>query len=89
MLGKAWLPLILFCAAAGPGRAQFTALAATDDGQDLYFSSPLRIAPAAATVPESRVFHAGPNGIELFAERGALAPNNDRRAAAMGSGRRR
>ena len=59
-----------------PGWAQFTELAATDDGQDLYFSSPLRIEPATATVPESRVFHAGPNGVQLFAERGTLAPNN-------------
>jgi hypothetical protein len=74
MLGKAWLPAILFCAVASPGWAQFTELASTDNGQELYFSSPLRIEPATATFPESRVFHAGPNGIQLFAERGALTP---------------
>lgn len=76
MLWKAWLPAILLCAVAPPGWGQFTELAATDDGQDLYFSSPLRIEPATASAPESRIFHAGPKGIELFAERGALAPNN-------------
>src|SRR5215471_3670553 len=74
MLGKAWLPAIMFCAVASPGWAQFTELASTDNGQELYFSSPLRIEPATATFPESRVFHAGPNGIQLFAERGALTP---------------
>ncbi|HEY7339205.1 MAG TPA: hypothetical protein VH639_30230 [Bryobacteraceae bacterium] len=71
---RAPIALILFVAA--PGWAQFTQLAATDDGQDLYFSSPLRIQPATPVAPESRVFHAGLSGIELAAERGALAPNN-------------
>src|SRR6185437_1435660 len=55
--------------------AQFSQLSATDDGQQLYFTSPLRIDPQSATNPETRVFRSGPDGITLFAERGALIPS--------------
>src|ERR1700689_602765 len=64
----------LILAIAIPAWAQFTQLPTTDDAQQLYFSSQLRIAPSSPASPEYRIFHDGPYGTYLFAERGALTP---------------
>jgi uncharacterized protein (TIGR03437 family) len=66
----------LFLVFAGPGWSQFTELATTDDAQHLYFTSQLRLSASSAATPEYRVFHYGPKGVELFAERGPMPPNN-------------
>ncbi len=64
----------LILAIAIPAWAQFTQLATTDDAQQLYFSSQLRIAPSSPASPEYRIFNDGPDGTYLFAERGTLTP---------------
>lgn len=66
--------LAFLLALAAPTWAQFAELATTDDGQQLYFSSPLNLRDATApTRAESRIFRLAPDGIRLFAERGLLA----------------
>jgi uncharacterized protein (TIGR03437 family) len=67
--------ILLILVLAIPGWAQFTQLATTDDAQQLYFASQLRIEPAAPAAPEYRIFHDGPLGTYLFAERGSLTPS--------------
>jgi uncharacterized protein (TIGR03437 family) len=65
--------LLLACPLAG----QFSGLAATDDGAHLYFTSQmlLRGVTAQSDFPEARLYHFGPGGVTLFAERGRLAPD--------------
>ena len=69
----------LLLAVAVPACGQFSQLAATDDGKQLYFTSQwLLKGTAAPTLPwaESRLYRYGPDGVTLFAERGNLAPRN-------------
>jgi uncharacterized protein (TIGR03437 family) len=73
---------------AGPGWSQFTELATTDDAQHLYFTSQLRLSANAAATPEYRVFHFGPAGAELFAERSPMPPPNNMATITSGSGDR-
>ena len=61
--------------------AQFTQLTATDDGNTLYFTSPLLLqGETAASSPagssELRLFRLRPDGVSLFMERGPLASPN-------------
>jgi len=59
-----------------PLSAQFSQLAVTDDGKQLYFSSPLLLRAAPPPdwpLAENRIYLAGTGGVTLFAERGALA----------------
>jgi uncharacterized protein (TIGR03437 family) len=62
---------------ATPVRAQFTELAATDDGKQLFFTSQLLLkgAKSSSSFPETRLYRSGSNGVEVFAERGPLAPD--------------
>jgi hypothetical protein len=54
--------------------AQFSQLAATDDGKQLYFTSQMMFKGATAGQGrEYRLFHAGAEGLALVLERGALA----------------
>jgi uncharacterized protein (TIGR03437 family) len=76
-----WCGGMLMLATAGPAAAQvagaapFTQLAATDDGENVFFTSQLvlksKIGQAAA--PEGRLYRLGPDGVSLLAERGSLA----------------
>jgi uncharacterized protein (TIGR03437 family) len=66
-------PWVLFLAVSFPVFAQFTDLVSTGDGRQLYFASTLQFAGAPASLPESRIYRIAENGLELFAERGALA----------------
>jgi len=54
--------------------SQFGELAATDDGQQLYFSSALTLADMPASRSESRIYRVVPEGIQLFAEREPSPP---------------
>ena len=67
------LSLLLLVA---PVRAQFSGLAASDDGNQLYFTSQLLLRGAKSTSqgPESRLYRFGSGGVTLFAERGPLGP---------------
>jgi uncharacterized protein (TIGR03437 family) len=57
--------------------AQFTQLTATDDGKQLYFVSQQIMQGKARTgLPEYRLYRASTDGVTLFAERGALTPQN-------------
>jgi len=62
---------------ATPVLAQFAQLSATDDGNQLYFTSQLMLRGATSTsasrAPEARLYRYGPDGVTLFAERGSLA----------------
>ncbi|SPF54457.1 exported hypothetical protein [Candidatus Sulfopaludibacter sp. SbA4] len=63
-----------------PLRAQFAQLAATDDGKQLYFTSqllPRGAAPSDLPVPEIRIYRFASGAVTLFAERGALAPQDE------------
>jgi len=57
--------------------AQFSQLAATDDGRQLYFTSQMLFKGGGTAVtqswPESRLFRFGGDGLSLFLERGPLA----------------
>jgi uncharacterized protein (TIGR03437 family) len=68
------LMLALLC----PVSAQFSQLAATDSGTQVYFVSRLMLKGAVSTAkfPEARLYRIGPDGVTLFAERGPLAPQN-------------
>ncbi|MBC7925576.1 MAG: hypothetical protein H7039_07955 [Bryobacteraceae bacterium] len=60
-----------------PAWSQYSEMAATDDGAQLYFTTPLVTREATITqFPESRIFRYVGNSVELFAERGNLAPTN-------------
>ncbi|MCW5982485.1 MAG: hypothetical protein KIT09_30645 [Bryobacteraceae bacterium] len=66
-----FIPVFFFIPALG----QYVELASTDDGHQLYFSSTLRLAGARPDHGEFRIYRVTETGsIELFAERGALAP---------------
>jgi uncharacterized protein (TIGR03437 family) len=67
---------MLLFAAAIPALAQFSQLAATDDGKQLYFISQLLLKGAAESGVETRLYRYGSDGVTLFAERGSLAPQN-------------
>jgi uncharacterized protein (TIGR03437 family) len=69
---------MLLLAAAIPACAQFSQLAATDDGKQLYFTSQSLLKGAKQTLPwaESRLYRYGTDGVTLFAERGSLAPQH-------------
>jgi uncharacterized protein (TIGR03437 family) len=60
-----------------PAFAQFSQLAVTDDGTQVYFTSQLLLRGAGQNQtplgPEARLYRFGPDGVTLFAERGALA----------------
>jgi len=70
-MNRAWLlvllsPLCLF--------AQFSEIAVTDDGRQVYFSSTLRLKGQLPARSEYRIYrYTEAGGIELFAERGDLA----------------
>jgi uncharacterized protein (TIGR03437 family) len=57
-------------------RAQFTELVATDDGKQLFFTSQLLLkgVESQSAFPETRLYRIGAKGVEVFAERGPLAP---------------
>lgn len=80
------LLLVLLLAVPIHLSAQFRELAATDDGRHLYFSSTL-IFPGMPVgyFPESRIYRVTPEGTEVFAERGTLAPTGQ---ASSGDGAR-
>lgn len=61
-----------------PAWGQFSQLAATDDGKQIYFTSQLLLkgATPAAAFPETRIYRFGADGVTLFAERGTLASKN-------------
>jgi uncharacterized protein (TIGR03437 family) len=65
--------VILMAALAVPASAQFSQLTATDDGNQVYFVSPL-VLKGSTAAGEARLYRLGPDGLSLFAERGALAP---------------
>ncbi len=71
-----YLRSLVVCALALPAFGQFSGLAVTDDGGQVYFSSPLLLGsdPRSAAMPESRVYRWSSKGVELMGERGALAP---------------
>jgi uncharacterized protein (TIGR03437 family) len=66
--------LVLLLTFSFPLWSQFSELAATDDGGQLYFSSNLTFADMPPSRGESRVYRVGPEGIQLFAERGLVEP---------------
>jgi uncharacterized protein (TIGR03437 family) len=59
-----------------PVAAQFAELASTEDGHQLYFSSPLKLAGKVPDRGENRIYRVTDDGISLFAERGSLASLN-------------
>jgi hypothetical protein len=71
---------MLLLLAAAPALAQFSQLAVTDDGTQVYFTSQLFLQgmTEASTPlgPEARLYLAAPTGVSLFAERGSLASLN-------------
>jgi uncharacterized protein (TIGR03437 family) len=69
---------MLLLLAAIPAFAQFSQLAATDDGKQLYFASQLLLKGSTESLApaEARLYRWGADGVSLFAERGALAPRN-------------
>ena len=71
----AWRSLCLLLLVA-PVRAQFSSLTATDDGNQLYFTSKLLLRGAKSTSqgPETRLYRSASDGVTLSAERGPLAP---------------
>lgn len=71
-----YLRSLVVCALALPAFGQFSGLAVTDDGGQVYFSSPLMLGsdPRSAAMPESRVYRWSAKGVELMGERGELAP---------------
>jgi len=66
---------LLLLLMAFPMFAQFSQLAATDDGKQLYFTSQMLFNRATETLgwPEYRLYRFGTDGVTLFAERGAFA----------------
>src|SRR5215831_18951263 len=60
---------------AAPMVAQFTELAATDDGKQLFFTSQMLLKGREQTgwVPETRLYRFGADGVTVYAERGPLA----------------
>lgn len=70
------LASLFLLALAPPVHGQFSQLAATDDGKQLYFVSQLLLRGSHSDLPgpETRLYHSTSNGVSLFAERGALAP---------------
>src|SRR5260221_1825922 len=66
--------LVLLLMFSFPLWSQFSELAATDDGRQLYFSSTLTFADMPPSRGEWRVYRVGPEGIQLFAERGPIVP---------------
>ena len=63
--------ILLGLALAAPVFAQFSQLASTDDGQELYFASPLIransvLSPSAVTQPMSNLYRIGPDGLYLI-----------------------
>src|SRR5690242_18751019 len=72
LVGRAAIALL---AAATVLPAQFSQLAATDDGKTVYFISPLSLnsAPASASA-EIRLYRIGPDGLSLVAERPPFPP---------------
>jgi uncharacterized protein (TIGR03437 family) len=68
----------LLLALSCPVFAQFAQLTATDDGTRVYFTSTLLLKGVTSTTtwPEARLYQIGPAGLTLFAQRGALAPQN-------------
>lgn len=71
-----WLILLFICAV--PAFAQFSELAVTDDGTQLYFSSALKLIGGASNgrFPEARIYRWTSGGVQLVAERGTLAPTS-------------
>lgn len=70
--------ILLGIALAAPVFAQFSQLASTDDGQELYFSSPLVLAnsvPSPSPIPQpmSNLYRIGPDGVYLVTS-GASMP---------------
>src|SRR5712692_9120606 len=70
------LLVAFLCAFRSHGQPVFLELASTDDGRQLYFSSTLRLGAAAPGRREFRIYRTAASGVELFAERGALASTN-------------
>jgi len=52
-------------AMAVPIWAQFAELAASDDGRQFYFTSPLVLGAVSPTRAESRIYRLAPEGIQL------------------------
>src|SRR5215471_16014336 len=69
--------ILLGLVMAAPVFAQFSQLVSTDDGQELYFASPLILAssvpsPSPVPQPEPNVFRAGPDGVYLVASSASM-----------------
>jgi uncharacterized protein (TIGR03437 family) len=79
LLQRLWLSGAVLLLLASPVSAQFSQLAATDDGSQLYFTSEMMLHGKVSPLPspESMLYRFGPDGVTLFAERGALADPND------------
>jgi uncharacterized protein (TIGR03437 family) len=61
--------LLLLLALAFPALAQFSELAATDDGSRLYFTTQLVLSDSVPTRPQYRIYRLEPNSLTLFAAR--------------------
>lgn len=61
---------------ARPLTAQFSQLTMTDDGRQIYFTSPLLLksSPGQGGISERRLYRLAPDGVSVAAERGVLAP---------------
>ena len=58
-----------------PAFAQFSQLAVTDDGRQLYFSSQMVLKGGTTAPPQSRIYRIGPDGVTLFAEKATGVPD--------------
>jgi hypothetical protein len=69
--------ILLALALAAPVFAQFSQLASTDDGQELYFASPLILAnsvpsPSSIPQPTSNLYRIGPDGVYLISSSASM-----------------
>ena len=70
----AGMPFVLLLLWSIPLQAQFTELSTTDDGTQLYFSSPMRIGASQPASVQFRIYRVAKDGVELFAEPSAPGP---------------
>src|ERR1700730_10139791 len=65
--------IAIFLSFAIPARAQFSGLATTDDGSQLYFSSSLQLSGTANENPYSKIFRYDATGIHFVAQTARIA----------------
>jgi uncharacterized protein (TIGR03437 family) len=71
--GGALLLATLPLTTVAPALAQISQITATEDGQQVYFTSRLVLKGAASSIGEYRLYRWTGSGVSLFAERGPLA----------------